>query len=223
MLVFAGNEMSQDRHYTFIDTLCLSVDQALRAVLANAKTTARVYPAKEMSEPALTPEQRKHSAALMRVNHAGEVCAQALYHGQSLVSRRRDIKEKLQAAAMEEGDHLAWCNERLVELGSHTSYLNPFWYAGSFAIGLTAGIVGDQWSLGFLAETENQVVRHLEKHLQLLPTADKKSYQILQKMRQDEAEHRDYALASGALVLPRWIKKIMQVTSGVMVRTAYWF
>jgi ubiquinone biosynthesis monooxygenase Coq7 len=214
--------MSQDRHYTLIDSFCLSIDQALRAVFLNAKTTGRAYPANDIIEPDLTPEQRKHSAALMRINHAGEVCAQALYHGQSLVSRRRDIKDQLQKAAIEEGDHLAWCTQRLIELGSHTSYLNPVWYAGSFAIGLTAGVVGDKWSLGFLAETENQVVTHLEKHLRLLPKEDKKSFRILQQMRQDEAEHRDYALTSGAAMLPQWIKKIMRMTSKIMVKTAYW-
>ncbi len=215
--------MSQDRHYTLIDRFCLSVDQALRAVFLNAKTTERIYPANDIVEPDLTPEQREHSAALMRINHAGEVCAQALYHGQSLVSRRPEIKDQLLNAAIEEGDHLAWCNQRLTELGSHTSYLNPVWYAGSFAIGLTAGVIGDKWSLGFLAETENQVVTHLEKHLQLLPKEDKKSFQILQQMRQDEAEHRDYALASGAARLPKWVKKIMRMTSKVMVKTTYWF
>jgi ubiquinone biosynthesis monooxygenase Coq7 len=214
--------MPEKRDYTLLDKICLGIDQAVRAVLANPKTSERIYPGKNQIENNLTLEQRKHAAALMRINHAGEVCAQALYHGQGLVSQRADIKEKMQQAAIEEGDHLAWCQTRLMELGSHTSYLNPFWYAGSFAIGITAGLIGDKWSLGFLAETENQVVAHLEKHLQQLPENDKRSYQILLKMRQDEAEHRDGAMEAGARALPQWIKKMMQFSSKVMVKTAYW-
>lgn len=214
--------MSEKRHYTLLDKICLRVDQALRAVLANPKTSERIYPGKNQTENNLSLEQRKKAAALMRINHAGEVCAQALYHGQGLVSRRNDVKEKMQKAAIEEGDHLSWCQTRLVELGSHTSYLNPFWYAGSFAIGLTAGLVGDKWSLGFLAETENQVVHHLEKHLQQLPENDKRSYEILLKMHEDEAHHRDDAIHAGAAELPQWIKALMRLSSKVMVKTAYW-
>ncbi|MEO8401295.1 MAG: 2-polyprenyl-3-methyl-6-methoxy-1,4-benzoquinone monooxygenase [Gammaproteobacteria bacterium] len=214
--------MSEHRHYSLLDNICLGLDQALRAVFANAKTTERPYPAKDLVEADLTQDQRKQVAGLMRVNHAGEVCAQALYHGQGLVSRRLDVKEKMQQAAIEEGDHLVWCNKRLTELGSHASYLNPLWYTGSFAIGLTAGLIGDKWSLGFLAETENQVVKHLEEHLQLLPQIDQKSFRILEQMHQDEAEHRDHALDSGAAVLPVWIKKMMQMASKVMVKTAFW-
>jgi len=214
--------MPEKRHYTLQDKICLGIDQALRAIFANPKTSGRVYPGKNEAESHLTSEQRKHAAALMRINHAGEVCAQALYHGQGLVSRRHDVKEKMQQAALEEGDHLAWCQTRLLELGSHTSYLNPCWYVGSFAIGITAGLIGDKWSLGFLAETENQVVTHLEKHLQQLPENDKRSYQILWQMREDEAQHRDDAMQFGAAKLPGLIKKIMRFTSKVMVKTAYW-
>lgn len=214
--------MSEERRYSLLDKICLGVDQAVRAISATSKTTGRVYPGKSELESDLTPEQRKHTAALMRINHAGEVCAQALYHGQGLVSRRLDVKEKMQHAAIEEGDHLAWCQTRLAELGSHTSYLNPCWYAGSFAIGLTAGLIGDKWSLGFLAETEHQVVKHLEKQLQQLPENDKRSFNILSQMHQDEAQHRDDALSSGAATLPQWIKNVMRFTSKVMVKTAYW-
>ncbi len=214
--------MKPQRAYTFLDQLCLGLDQALRAVAGHAQTTTRIYPAKNTTETPLTDEQRKHAAALMRINHAGEVCAQALYHGQGLVSRQPVVKEKMQQAALEEGDHLAWCETRLMELSSHTSYLNPVWYAGSFAIGLAAGLVGDKWSLGFLAETENQVVRHLEKHLTLLPAEDHKSQRILQQMQQDEAEHRDDAVQAGAAELPLFIRKLMEFTSKVMVKTAYW-
>jgi len=214
--------MPEERRYSLLDKICLGVDQAVRAISATSKTTGRVYPGKSEQESDLTPEQRKQAAALMRINHAGEVCAQALYHGQGLVSRRLDVKEKMQHAAIEEGDHLAWCQMRLVELGSHTSYLNPCWYIGSFAMGLAAGLIGDKWSLGFLAETENQVVQHLENQLQQLPENDKRSFNILSQMHEDEAQHRDDALSSGAATLPQWIKNVMRFTSKVMVKTAYW-
>lgn len=210
------------RNYSKVDQLCLGLDQALRSVFGQAATTDRAYPAKHEIDSHLTEKQRKESAALMRINHAGEVCAQALYHGQGLVSRRQDVKDKMQQAMIEEGDHLAWCHQRLTELGSHTSYLNPFWYVGSFAIGVTAGIIGDKWSLGFLAETENQVVKHLESHLALLPTQDQKSYKILKQMQEDEAHHRDDAIHAGGAELPGFIKKLMSMMSKVMVKTAYW-
>lgn len=214
--------MSEYRRYSLVDQMCLGVDQALRAVAGTAKTTGRPYPAKKIPETTLNDAQRRQAAALMRINHTGEVCAQALYHGQGLVSKRPDVKEKMQQAAVEEGDHLAWCHQRLQELQSHTSYLNPFWYAGSLTMGLVAGWVGDRWSLGFLAETEQQVVQHLATHLLLLPKQDEKSAAILAKMQQDEAEHRDDAMAAGAAVLPDWIKKAMKMAAKVMVKTAYW-
>lgn len=214
--------MSNQRQYSKLDQLCLSLDQALKSIFGRADTTERPYPAANLNESELTHKQREHSAALMRINHAGEVCAQALYHGQGLVSRREDVREKMQHAAIEEGDHLAWCSKRITELGSHTSYLNPLWYVGSFAIGLTAGLVGDKWSLGFLAETENQVVKHLESHLSLLPEEDKKSYQIVQQMQVDEGQHRDDAVQAGAAELPLVIKKLMGFSSKIMVKTAYW-
>lgn len=214
--------MNKNRHYTWLDRLCMGVDQALRAATGGATTTGRAYPAQNMSSASLTSEQNKHVAGLMRINHAGEVCAQALYHGQGLVSRREDVKDKMQQAAVEEGDHLAWCNQRLTELGSHVSYLNPFWYAGAFTIGLTAGLIGDKWSLGFLAETEQQVVQHLAKHLKLLPKEDQRSTEILKQMQQDEALHHDDAVAAGAAELPEFIKRLMQFSSAVMVKTAYY-
>lgn len=213
--------MKTPRRYSKLDNLCLSIDQALKAVLGHAKTTHRPNPANLIPESPLTEEQRKHSAALMRINHAGEVCAQALYHGQGLASRCQTVREKMQHAAIEEGDHLAWCRARLVELSSHTSYFNPLWYAGSFAIGLTAGLIGDKWSLGFLAETENQVVQHLAKQMHLLPEADKKSQHILKQMQHDEEQHRDEAHQAGAADLPLLIKKVMKFSSKIMVKTAY--
>ncbi|MBV8802333.1 MAG: 2-polyprenyl-3-methyl-6-methoxy-1,4-benzoquinone monooxygenase [Gammaproteobacteria bacterium] len=215
--------MSNIRHYTVADIFCVGVDQVLRALLNNPKTTERNYPAQSIKDCELTQEKRRHSASLMRINHAGEVCAQALYHGQAIASRNPKIKKTMQQAAIEEGDHLMWCHMRLVELGSHTSYLNPIWYIGAFTLGLSAGLIGDQWSLGFLAETEKQVVEHLERHLQALPEEDLRSKNILQQMQLDEAEHRDAAFDAGAKALPFFLKKWMAITSKVMVKIAYWF
>lgn len=214
--------MPDQRRYTLLDQVCLGLDQAVRAVFNNPKTSARPYPAAKVVEAPLTVEQRTYAARLMRINHAGEVCAQALYHGQALATHSTYVKQKMQQAALEEGDHLAWCRQRLVELGSHTSYLNPLWYGGSFVIGLSAGLIGDRWSLGFLAETEQQVVKHLEQHLKNIPEQDQKSYYILEQMRHDEATHRDEALAAGGVLLPNPIKNIMRWVSKVMVKTAYW-
>lgn len=214
--------MSGQRNYSLFDQLCLNLDQAVRSVFGKTLSTEREYPATDSPEAQLTMEQRKHAAALMRINHAGEVCAQALYHGQGMTSRRQDVKEKMQQAAKEEGDHLAWCSQRLVELGSHTSYLNPLWYISSFSLGLTAGLIGDKWSLGFLAETEKQVVKHLEQQLNLLPQKDERSAVILQQMHRDEAQHREDAVKAGAAELPEFIKRLMQFTSSIMVKTTYW-
>jgi 3-demethoxyubiquinol 3-hydroxylase len=197
--------MAAHRHYTFLDRLCLGVDQAVRALADTVKTTGADYPGKDIEEQQLSDGQRKHSAALMRINHAGEICAQALYHGQGVVSRSTEVQEKMHQAAIEEGDHLAWCRQRLSELDSHPSYFNPIWYAGSFFIGMAAGMVGDKWSLGFVAETEHQVINHLKGHLHTLP-----------------AQHRDDAVSLGAKGLPSMIKKGMALTSKIMVKTAYW-
>lgn len=213
--------MTNPRHYSVLDQICLNVDTILQA-LTGKPATSRSYPAQHEEEPHLSQAETKHVAALMRVNHSGEVCAQALYQGQGLVSRHAMIREQMQNAAREEGDHLAWCHERIMELGSHTSYLNPFWYLGSFSIGLVAGLIGDKWSLGFLAETESQVVQHLEKHLQLLPESDKKSAKILAQMREDENQHREEAIQAGAAELPVVVIGLMKVTSKVMVNVAYW-
>lgn len=214
--------LNNQRHFSFSDHFWVGVDQMLRAVCNNPKKTDRPYPGNDTKESVMTVEQRRLSARLMRVNHAGEICAQALYHGQAIASHCSAIKEKMQQAAIEEGDHLAWCYFRLLELNSHTSYLNFLWYLGSFTLGLTAGLVGNAWSLGFLAETENQVVQHLDNHLALLPIQDKKSYKILQEMQNDEAKHRDDAIKTGAARLPSPIKKLMAIVSKIMVKTAYW-
>lgn len=214
--------MSNQRHYSLIDQFCMNLDQALRGASGTASSNHRNYPAANDPEPILTSKQKKHSAALMRINHAGEVCAQALYHGQGLVSFNEKIREKMQQAALEEGDHLAWCRERIEELGSHTSYLNPFWYMGSFTLGMIAGLCGDRWSLGFLAETEQQVVKHLEEQIKILPKQDQKSYKILQQMQEDEGIHRDDAIDLGAARLPSFIKKSMEVASKIMVKIAFY-
>jgi len=160
------------RHYTPFDQLVMSADTALRTLFGEPVITERHYPAADIKDYDFSDSDRKHIAGLMRVNHSGEVSAQALYQGQSLTSKNKEIKDKLQQAALEENDHLAWTKNRLNELGSHTSLLNPLWYGGSFAIGAFAGAIGDKWNLGFLAETENQVVKHLESHLNMLPGGD---------------------------------------------------
>ncbi|RDI41327.1 2-polyprenyl-3-methyl-6-methoxy-1,4-benzoquinone monooxygenase [Aquicella lusitana] len=214
--------MTSQRHYSFLDKLCLGVDQAIRALTNHPRTSGKPYPASDVDEYPLSDVQRRQSAALMRINHAGEICAQALYHGQGIISHSDAVQTKMQQAAIEEGDHLDWCGQRLEELGSHTSYLNPLWYAGSFCIGMIAGMIGDKWSLGFVAETERQVIRHLEGHLHLLPVQDQRSYTILEQMERDEAKHRDEAVAAGAEELPDFIKRMMALTSKVMVKTAYW-
>jgi ubiquinone biosynthesis monooxygenase Coq7 len=214
--------MKATRQYSIFDKICLSLDQAVRALTDTAKTSGQPYPAKNTENGEMDEAKQKHAAALMRINHTGEICAQGLYHGQALVSRGERMQEKMQQAAIEEGDHLAWCKQRLDELGSHTSYLNPLWYAGSFCIGMAAGMIGDQWSLGFVVETERQVIKHLAGHLQSLPAADLRSHHIIQQMEKDEAKHRDDAIAEGARELPSTVKKAMALTSKVMVKTVYW-
>lgn len=209
-------------HYSPLDKLIMQFDQGLRTLCDNTSESLRKNPADTVAEGALSQKQRKHSAALMRINHAGEVSAQALYQGQALTARNRVTKEKMQQAALEEVDHLAWCSQRLNELNSHTSYLNPLWYVGSLAIGVTAGIMGDQWSLGFVAETEHQVVRHLDDHLKSIASNDHKSRAIIEQMREDEGHHATVALEAGAAKLPMPIQQCMQAMSKVMTTLAYW-
>lgn len=182
----------------------------------------RANPASSVTEAALSDAERKHSAGLLRVDHAGEVAAQALYQGQALTARSEQNRSLLDHAAEEENDHLAWCEQRLGELGAKTSLLNPLWYGGSFTIGALAGVLGDRWSLGFLAETERQVVAHLESHLDSLPEADAKSRVILERMWEDEGTHADSAIDAGGAELPKPVKRAMRVLSRVMTRTAYW-
>lgn len=210
------------RHYSPIDHLLINLDQALRTVAGKPAVTERANPADAYAESELSAAQKQRTARLMRVNHAGEVAAQALYQGQALTTHTPEVREKMQRAAQEENDHLAWCETRIKELDSHTSVLNPAWYIGSFAIGALAGRAGDKWSLGFVAETEQQVVKHLEEHLRQLPPHDVKSHAILEQMRRDENHHATTALEAGGAPLPTPIKHLMQLTSQVMTRTAYW-
>jgi len=201
------------------DQLLASADRALRALFAPARA-ARPTPGLRGSAPA-EPERRL-AAGLMRVNHAGEIAAQGLYHGQALVARDPAIRQLLQEAGREETDHLAWCEERLRELQDRPSRLDPLWYAGSFAIGVAAGLANDRVSLGFVAETERQVERHLDTHLEQLPATDLRSRAIITQMRADEIAHGDLAMKSGGESLPIPVQKLMQATARVMTTTARW-
>jgi ubiquinone biosynthesis monooxygenase Coq7 len=202
-----------------LDGLISAADNALRAVFAPA--VARRQPP-GLPEAAVLPEnERRHVAGLMRVNHAGEIAAQALYHGQALLARSAETREFLLRAAEEEGDHLAWCEQRLKELGDRASLLDPFWYAGSFAIGAAAAAIGDGLSLGFVTETERQVESHLAGHLAQLPAADTRSRRILETMQLDEVGHAQAATRRGAVELPFPVRALMKLTSKVMTKTAY--
>lgn len=183
---------------------------------------ARNSPGDTVEESALSAAQKSHAAGLMRVNHAGEVAAQALYRGHATVARNEDIEQQMQRAAAEEFDHLAWCEQRIRELGEHPSRLSPVWYIGAYAIGAASGILGDKWSLGFIAETERQVCAHLDSHIEGLPEQDKRSRAIVETMRTEEAQHGESAVQAGAAELPRPIKELMRLTAKVMTRTAYW-
>lgn len=209
------------RHYTPLDRLLAGADNALRTVLAQPMS-ARKSPAQSEPEASLSESEQRHVAGLMRINHAGEIAAQALYHGQALGARDSQVAERMAHAAQEEEDHLAWCEARLTELSSRPSLLTPLWYAGSFAIGAAAGAAGDKWSLGFVVETERQVMAHLDEHLRSLPTADRRSKAVLEQMREDEGKHATAALHAGAAQLPTPLKLLMGLTSKVMTKTAYW-
>ena len=203
-----------------IDSLIGEFDRALRAVAGIAQA-ARPSPAASLPENSIKDEEREHAAALMRVNHVGEVCAQALYQGQALTARNPAARAALEKAAREEEDHLAWSAERIRELGGRPSLLNPLWYAGSFAIGAAAGALGDKWNLAFLAETEHQVEEHLAGHLRALPAGDLRTRAVVEAMRADEARHRASALGLGAAELPEPVKRAMRLASKVMTTVAY--
>lgn len=211
-----------DRMLSPFDHVVAAIDQGLRLLFGPPPVAERASPAAAMPDPALDEAGRTLAGRLMRVNHSGEVCAQALYQGQALTANADDVREKLERSAQEENDHLAWTAERVSELGTHTSYLNPAWYAGSFALGALAGLAGDRWSLGFLAETERQVVEHLNGHLARLPDDDKRSRAIIEQMRADEGHHATVAIEAGAHELPLPVKSLMRATARIMTTTAYW-
>ena len=208
------------RHLTPADRILIEAQRGLDSVLGRP-AAQRPNPAGDDAEIILDPDERRHAAGLMRINHVGEICAQALYSGQAAVARDEATRADLLAAAAEETDHLAWCAERLDELGSRPSLLNPVWYAGSYAIGVLAGLRGDGWNLGFVVETERQVEAHLAEHLQTLPEADLRSRAILQQMKADEARHADNAEQAGARVLPQPVPALMAAASKLMKAVAY--
>lgn len=213
--------MTASRHFSRIDRLLMEVEHALATTFIARPPAQRPNPAQEVQEGELDTVQRGHAAGLMRVNHVGEVCAQALYFGQAAVARDESTRTQLLEAAAEETDHLSWCGDRLQQLGSRPSLFNPLWYAGSYAIGLAAGLRGDGWNLGFVVETERQVEAHLQDHLQALPEADVRSRVIVKAMQADEARHADNAQAAGARELPAPIKRAMRLASGLMKAVAY--
>ena len=203
-----------------LDTLIFELDKALRAVFV-AAPTRRPMPGADLPEADMSDEEKRHVAALMRVNHCGEICAQALYQGQALGSRDPTVRRELEQAAWEETEHLNWTERRIVELGGRKSILNPLWYAGSLAIGVLAGKCGDTWSLGFLAETERQVEGHLENHKARLPVQDRKSWEVLEQMKADEMRHAKTAVRYGARELPAPVKLAMKLSSKLMTRLSY--
>ena len=205
-----------------LDRLIVEFDKGLKTLTANAHSV-RPHPDHNINQTSedLSNEEKRHAASLMRINHCGEVCAQALYNGQALTAKNPATIKALEQASKEETEHLAWCEKRIQELGGHTSFLNPIWYASSFTLGAIAGALGDQWNLGFLAETERQVGKHLDHHLETLPSNDTKSRAILEQMKIDEAEHAKTAVHLGAAELPAPIKAAMQTMSKVMTKTTY--
>lgn len=204
-----------------LDRLIIEFDRGLRTIAAEARSV-RPHPDHGEAGAALSPEQKKHVAGLMRVNHCGEVCAQALYQGQALTARNPETVRALVQASHEETEHLAWCEQRIAELGGRKSVLNPVWYTGSLMMGVVAGAIGDRWNLGFLAETERQVGKHLQEHLEQLPEQDQKTRAILTQMQMDEAQHAKTALQQGGAELPKPVKVVMQTLSKVMTKTAYY-
>ena len=210
------------RSFSIIDSIINEVDKGLRTSFGPAPRADRANPAVDKPDNEIPDRERELAGRFMRINHAGEICAQGLYQGQALTARLPRVRKKMEEAAQEENDHIAWTADRISELGGHASYLNPFWYAGSFALGAMAGLAGDKWSLGFVAETEKQVVKHLESHLDKLSPTDEKSRAILEQMRIDEGKHATTAMTAGAASFPRPIQRLMQFTSRIFTRTTYW-
>ncbi|MGB9092774.1 MAG: 2-polyprenyl-3-methyl-6-methoxy-1,4-benzoquinone monooxygenase [Gallionella sp.] len=204
-----------------LDRLIIEFDKGLRTLFSEAHSL-RAHPDATLPEADMDEAEKKNAAALMRVNHSGEICAQALYQGQALTARDPDVQQKLQQAAQEETEHLAWTAKRVHELGGHLSVLNPLWYTGSLAIGAMAGLLGDRWNLGFLAETERQVGDHLQSHLDRLPPHDEKSRAIVAQMYTDETGHADMARSLGGADLPQPVQLAMKLNGKVMTGTSYW-
>jgi len=213
--------MSSQRHYSPADRLLMQADAALRTLLPFSGQPSRPSPAVLKNDSELTESETRHVAGLMRINHTGEVCAQALYQGQALTARLPQVRQAMEQAADEEIDHLAWCEQRIRQLGSHTSVLNPLFYGLSFGIGASAGLISDRISLGFVAATEDQVCKHLDEHLGQLPAGDDKSRAILEQMREDEAQHSTAAIEAGGLRFPAPIKFGMSLMSRVMTKATY--
>lgn len=211
------------RTNSFLDGLITEIDCALRTLLPPQKRVpVRQSPSAAIEDAKLTHRERQHIAGLMRVNHSGEVCAQALYQGQALTAKLTHVKEQMTQAAAEEVDHLAWCEERLAELDSNPSKLNLFWYAGSIVLGALAGFAGDKISLGFVAETERQVTSHLQNHIKQVPVEDKKTKVILEQMQMDEEHHAAVAMQAGAIELPYPVKLLMSLVSKLMTKSSYY-
>jgi ubiquinone biosynthesis monooxygenase Coq7 len=204
-----------------LDSLIVEFDKGLRTLFCRAQSI-RPFPDARLPEAALNEDEKKLSAALMRVNHSGEICAQALYQGQALTARDPVVQQKLQQAAQEETEHLAWTSRRVHEMGGHLSVLNPLLYGSSLALGAFAGLLGDKWNLGFLAETERQVGAHLQSHLARLPQQDEKSRAVVEQMYEDETEHAEMAMGLGGAELPLPVKLAMKLSSKLMTQTAYW-
>jgi 3-demethoxyubiquinol 3-hydroxylase len=204
-----------------LDRLIVEFDKGLRTLFSKAQS-ARPFPDEGLPEAELSATEKKHAAGLMRINHSGEICAQALYQGQALTARDPEVQAQLQQAAQEETEHLAWTSKRVHELGSHLSVLNPLWYTGSLTLGACAGLLGDKWNLGFLAETEHQVGGHLQSHLTSLPQQDEKSRAVVEQMYADETLHSEMAKQLGGAELPFPVRLAMRATSKILTRTAYW-
>ena len=209
------------RNLSFFDNLLNEFGNALGTLTSDARPISRTSPSADSAEQQLTDKEKTHAAGLMRVNHSGEICAQALYKGQALTARLPKVRAEMEKAAQEEQDHLAWCEERINELGSHTSMLNPLWYGLSFGIGAATGLVSDKLSLGFVAATEDQVCEHLESHLEKLPPTDQRSRAIIQQMRKDEEKHSHAAIKAGGASFPKPVKAAMTLVSRAMTTTSY--
>jgi ubiquinone biosynthesis monooxygenase Coq7 len=207
---------------TPLDRLISEFDKVVTTVSGKPKSTERATPGEDLPEAELSDKERRHIAGLMRINHAGEVSAQGLYQGQALTAKLPDVRDTMARAAEEENDHLLWCEQRLEALSSHKSLLNPVWYLGSFTIGALAGKAGDKWSLGFVAETEKQVVAHLDSHLAQIPQKEQKSRVVLEKMKEDELHHGTVAMDAGGAELPKPVQFLMGQVSKIMTKTSYW-